>query len=149
MPIIYRQLNYDIYEGWVNVEAYRTSDNQSLPIMKNLRFTEGDADSVKGALFVINWLDFKTCDIEREVYSYDETYVVNFQSPKLFGDSVTHTIKWDVSIYGKTLDAYKCSIDGQDVDLENDSAYKAKTYLKWGIHCVNAVLTFRGNKYEP
>jgi len=101
----------------ISVSVTRTSDNKTLnsnchwydpslykyPIYKN----EGTALSV-------SWADFK-----RERY---DTNLIRIKSNKIFGDTITHTIEWFINV-GDKINAYKCEVDGIEIDLTNDELY--------------------------
>jgi hypothetical protein len=71
----------------------------------------------------IAWYDFNSFDMERRPYIYDEIYEIKLTSLELFGENVSHTLRWYATVKGKTIYAYKCEVDGKEVSLDNDPFY--------------------------
>lgn len=92
------------------------------------------------AMLYLSWNDYKiTCTYHREE-SYDEAYRVDIRSPKIFGNEDEHTIKWYVKVNGGTYDAYRCEVDGKDVDLSQDILYNRRIY-NGGCHVLYEMIT--------
>lgn len=64
--------------------------------------------------------------------NYDESYTFNIQSPTIFGSDEVHTIKWYVHIIYNHYDAYRCEVDGVELDFKNLPYYSewlSKAYI--------------------
>ena len=68
-----------------------------------------------------------------------EIYEYQISSQKLFGTNECHIIKWYIQIHGEHgIDAVKCELDGQAVDLSDDPYYNA--YISKGHHPASGVI---------
>ena len=104
-------------KGLFCVDAIRTSDNKPpLRITKNLicaSIQAGTEYSKEESIIGLFWSDF-------DAHEGKETYEIQLQSPKIFGDNRVRNISWFVRVSSRNLvDVYKCIIDGQEVSLDN------------------------------
>jgi hypothetical protein len=125
----------------MSVSGIRASDNHALDLMTELFYGSkraGDEFDEKGPLVHVMWYDSYICK-EKRPKKYHETYTVTMTSPRVFGDGVSHTLTWYVNVSGRTVDAYKCEVDGHEVSLANDPLYIMDSYE--GRHFVSAIVT--------
>lgn len=130
----------------ISVRGKCASDGSDLEFINELYYGSkraGDEFEREEALVRVRWYDFKIWDIEDRPNKYNEIYTVTMTSPKLFGNNESHTLAWYVKVVGRTHDAYKCEVDGQEVSLDNDPFYNKYTYE--GRHNVNAIITIPCN----
>ena len=104
-------------KGLFCVDAIRTSDNKPpLRITKDLicaSIQAGTEYSKEESIIGLFWGDF-------DAHEGKETYEIQLQSPKIFGDNRVRNISWFVRVSSRNLvDVYKCIIDGQEVSLDN------------------------------
>jgi hypothetical protein len=126
----------------MSVSGIRTSDNHALDLMTELFYGSkraGDEFEGEGPLVHVMWYDSNIGNIEKRPRKYHETYTVTMTSPRVFGDGVSHTLTWYVNVSGRTVDAYKCEVDGHEVSLVNDPFYIRDMYE--GRHFVSAIVT--------
>ena len=125
----------------MSISGIRASDGQTLELTPELFYGSkraGDEFDEKGPLVHVWWYDFYFCK-EKRPKKYHETYTVTMTSPKVFGDSASHTLTWYVNVSGRAVDAYKCEVDGHEVSLANDPLYIMDSYE--GRHFVSAIVT--------
>jgi hypothetical protein len=136
----------EIGSDLIAVSGRRASDGEALEMTTELYYgSKQAADEFEKdeALVRVWWADFNTWNIEDRPNKYNEIYTVTMTSPKLFGNNESHTLAWYVKVVGRTHDAYKCEVDGQEVSLDNDPFYNKYTYE--GRHKVNAIITIPCN----
>lgn len=127
----------------MSIKGIRTSDNQPLEMQNYLLYSSKPADSAypRETLLDLSWVDFNIAQAEKRPREYTEVYDICLQSRRVFGNDELHRLKWYVSISGYDYNAYKCELDGQEVELTNDPLYNEHTYN--GRHYVNAMLTIK------
>lgn len=103
-------------KGLFGVDGIRTSDKNPLRITKDLicaSIQAGAEYSKEESIIGLFWSDF-------DAHEGKETYEIQLQSPKIFGDNRVRNISWFVRVSSANLfDVYKCKIDGQEVPLDN------------------------------
>ena len=128
----------------MTINVNRLSDNRSLTLIgKHWLFTSKKSDvnlPKDETILELVWNDFKATDTDNRAKRYDEVYEAKMKGPELFGDDQTHTLRWYAHISGKTFDAYKCEVDGKEVELANDPYYKQQTRM--GVHGACAFINF-------
>lgn len=103
------------------------------------RYQAGDSYEKEGTLLNLGWADpvasLAISDFDdypwKRPENYDESYTFNIQSPTIFGSDEVHTIKWYVHIIYNHYDAYRCEVDGVELDFKN-----LPYYSEWLSNCI-------------
>jgi hypothetical protein len=127
-----------------SVSINRSSDGQSMDshMSKYLFLASPRTDTIfkkDETLVRLDWNDFNIWDLEKRPQIYHEIYKISMRSPKIFGNKEQHSMNWYANVVGRTYDAYKCELDGQEISLENDPFYNKRVYD--GRHVVSAIIT--------
>jgi hypothetical protein len=116
------------------VNGIRESDGKLLDMTNRFLRTSplwGEGFSEEETIVQLNWGDFYNGN--------SEVYNIHLQSPLVFGNNETHTLKWYIRGSGNSYNAYKCEFDGMEIALENDPIYIKSS--RGDYHAVKALIT--------
>ena len=121
------------------VKVVRTSDGEVVSHQQRYFYTNPllyvrDESLVKEEDFEVYlkvmWWDFKRWkNGPGRPYRHEDSYDIEIRSPLISGGEEIHTVRWYLTVIGGYSNAYKCEVDGKDVNLEDDPLYTGKYRL--------------------
>ena len=115
----------------LSVSGTRMSDGQPLRFNNAWVWTgSGLSDSFfpeNERIAYLQWADYNPCDLDKHPYDYDEVYEIRLNSQQLFGSTEYHILRWYAKVNGSILNAYKCELDGKEINLDNDPLYNYRS----------------------
>lgn len=98
----------------------------------------------EGTVLHVSWTDSNLFGSENRPANYLASYIITFNSLRIFDSEETHTVKWDVRVRGNTYDAAGvCEIDGKEYSLVGDAVYD-----HWSIYYGDELPSGRAHEVE-